>query len=271
MTGVQTCALPICTLTATIPNASAYTTGVSPNTIYVGWSPASKITYTASVSGGQPPYSYKWTTTAGLNIVGLSTQQTVQVTSTTVGTYTLTLKVTDAYGCQVTATKTITVVDVRCGNKLDKVALCKIQPAGTICINAGDVASQLANGNAILGPCPIAPVTRIESDPIKVPVVTSSEVTINPAIKPGILNSESFKVFVSPNPSASDFTIRVQSNSNELINIRVTDALGRVITTITGVQKNSLIILSKYYRGGNYFAEVVQGANHKIVKLIKLN
>ena len=259
------------TLVASIPDKYAYSPGAAVNTIYVGWTPASKITYTASVSGGQAPFSYKWTTSsAALSIQGSSTQSSVIVSSTVAGTYTLTLKVTDAYGCTSTANKTVKVVDSRCGAKLDKVALCKIQPAGTICINSSDVASQLANGNAVLGPCATNPVTRIESEPIKVTEVTAPAVTINPA-KPGILNSESFKVLVSPNPSASDFTIRVQSNSNELINIRVTDALGRVITIITGVQKNSLVTLSKNYRGGNYFAEVTQGANHKTVKLVKLN
>jgi hypothetical protein len=85
-----------------------------------------------------------------------------------------------------------------------------------------------------------------------------------------LLSPESFKVVVYPNPSATDFRIQVQSNSDELINIRVVDALGRVIATITGVQKTSLVTLGGNYRGGSYFAEVVQGANHKTVKLIKL-
>ncbi len=47
--------------------------------------------------------------------------------------------------------------------------------------------------------------------------------------------------------------------------------MGRVMATITGVQKGSLVTLGGNYRGGSYFAEVVQGANHKTVKLIKLN
>ena len=96
-------------------------------------------------------------------------------------------------------------------------------------------------------------------------------VTNNPTTKIEILNPESFKVSVTPNPSAAGFRIKVESNSNELINIRVTDALGRLITTISGAQKNYLLTLSKNYKGGSYFAEVVQGINHKIVKLIKLN
>jgi hypothetical protein len=84
-------------------------------------------------------------------------------------------------------------------------------------------------------------------------------------------NPESFKVTVAPNPSTTDFKIKVESNSNELINIRIIDAMGRVMGTITGVQKGSMVTLGGNYRGGSYFAEVVQGANHKTVKLIKLN
>ena len=82
--------------------------------------------------------------------------------------------------------------------------------------------------------------------------------------------SEMFKVTVAPNPSTTDFHIKVESNSNELIKIRVIDVLGRVITTIIRVQKNSLVILGGNYRGGSYFAEVIQGANHKTVKMVKL-
>ena len=82
-----------------------------------------------------------------------------------------------------------------------------------------------------------------------------------------VLNPESFKVFVSPNPSASDFTLRVHSNSNELIKIRVVDVVGREITNIGGIQKNSLIIFGRNYKEGSYFAEVVQGVNRKTIKL----
>ena len=82
--------------------------------------------------------------------------------------------------------------------------------------------------------------------------------------------SDVFKVIVAPNPSTTDFRLHVQSSSNAPINIRVIDAVGRVLAVITSVHSNSEVTFGGNYRGGSYFAEVVQGANHKTVKLIKL-
>ncbi|MGI8582091.1 MAG: HYR domain-containing protein, partial [Chitinophagaceae bacterium] len=119
--------------------------------------------------------------------------------------------------------------------------------------------------------------TRTTSDTSTTSPATSNT-TIAPVVNDPMLrdrkissNPESFKVTAAPNPSTTDFKIKVESISNELINIRIIDAMGRVMATITGVQKGSLVTLGGNYRGGSYFAEVVQGANHKTVKLIKLN
>lgn len=100
--------------------------------------------------------------------------------------------------------------------------------------------------------------------------ITTAAITYDATTKFGILNPEPFKVIVSPNPFATDFRIKVEGTSNDPINIRVTDALSRVITTITRVQKNSVVTLSGNYRGGTYFVEVTQGKNKKQLKLIKL-
>ena len=157
----------------------------------------------------------------------------------------------------------MTVIDVRdCG----KFFVC--HKGKSLSISSDAIPDHLAHGD-YLGKCVVNPITRINSKeivPDVLPIVTN-----NPTTKIEILNPESFKVSVTPNPSAAGFRIKVESNSNELINIRVTDALGRLITTISGAQKNYLLTLSKNYKGGSYFAEVVQGINHKIVKLIKLN
>jgi hypothetical protein len=88
--------------------------------------------------------------------------------------------------------------------------------------------------------------------------------------KGSLFSSDVFKVIVAPNPSTTDFRLHVQSSSNAPINILVTDAVGRVLAVITSVHSNSEVTFGGNYRGGSYFAEVVQGANHKTVKLIKL-
>jgi hypothetical protein len=90
-------------------------------------------------------------------------------------------------------------------------------------------------------------------------------------INPKISRLDRFNVTVSPNPSSNDFRIKVESSSNEAITIRVIDAVGKSLATMTGVQNNQVVSLGGNYGGGTYFAEVVQGTNHKTVKLIKLN
>lgn len=82
---------------------------------------------------------------------------------------------------------------------------------------------------------------------------------------------KNFAVKVSPNPSATNFRLQVESPSNEFIDIRVLDISGRVLKVITKAYKNQGITVGDGYIGGTYFAEVIQGKNHAIVKLIKLN
>ena len=241
------------TLAASISDKYAYSPGTAVNTIYLGWTPASKITYTASVSGGQSVYTYKWTTTAGLNIIGSSTQSSVQVTSTTVGTYTLTLKVTDAYGCQKTTTKTVTVVDVRCGNKMDKVQVCKTQPVGNICIEPGSVANQLANG-ASLGACPSSSLLTKSNVAVKEELVVPS-----------------LTVKALPNPSSYHFNLVVHStNKNDRVSLRVTNILGQVVEVRNTVPLEQVIRMGNTFKSGTYVVEVVQGEMRQQIKLVKL-
>ena len=101
------------------------------------------------------------------------------------------------------------------------------------------------------------------------PVSNKSTVAVNP--KTSMFTHKVFTVIVVPNPSTTDFKIRVESSSNELITIKMIDDLGMVRATLTGVLRNQLVTIGGNYPGGSYFAEVLQGTNHKTVKLIKLN
>jgi hypothetical protein len=82
--------------------------------------------------------------------------------------------------------------------------------------------------------------------------------------------SEKFNVIVSPNPSVSDFKILVQSSSKEVITIQLQDVSGRVIGSINNVKNNQLVSVGNQLIAGIYFAEVRQGRNKKIIRLIKL-
>ena len=80
-----------------------------------------------------------------------------------------------------------------------------------------------------------------------------------------------FQVKVYPNPSSTDFSIQVMSSSNVPISVRVMDVSGHVLNVNTAVMKGATYKLGSELRGGTYFAEVTQGVNKQVVKLIKLN
>ena len=104
----------------------------------------------------------------------------------------------------------------------------------------------------------------------ELPFTKSEEVITEPEEK---LNTEpvSFKVIAYPNPSATDFGMQVYSKSNEQIVVRILDVNGVVKEVLRVLTKSSFIKLGAGLPGGTYFAEVTQGVNKQVVKLIKLN
>jgi hypothetical protein len=154
--------------------------------------------------------------------------------------------------------------DVYCDkeSKDKKVYVC--HNGNTICVNLHALLSHLKHGDK-LGKCTVTgKITKTTMQDLNVPE------TFSKTLKSNILNLEPFKVIMAANPTSVDFRIKVESSSNEMINIRVFDAVGRVMANIKGVHENSFQSFGRNYKAGNYFAEVVQGINRKTIKLIKL-
>lgn len=81
----------------------------------------------------------------------------------------------------------------------------------------------------------------------------------------------SLDVNAFPNPSGSNFTVKVRStNRNEKINLQVIDAYGRIIET-RSVSSSGDIIFGQLYRPGVYYIRVIQGKQFKELKLVKLS
>ncbi|MBI2273886.1 MAG: HYR domain-containing protein [Bacteroidetes bacterium] len=85
-----------------------------------------------------------------------------------------------------------------------------------------------------------------------------------------VTTEEVLKVTVMPNPTTTHFTLKVESKYQTAVNIRVLDANGRVIDAKSNVSPNSTFQLGANYQTGTYFAEMIQGANRKVVQLIKV-
>ena len=77
-------------------------------------------------------------------------------------------------------------------------------------------------------------------------------------------------VIAYPNPSINNFSITVQANAKEKITMQVMDMYGRVIET-RNVSANSIVRFGDRYRPGTYFVRVIQGKQHKELKLVKLS
>jgi uncharacterized delta-60 repeat protein len=84
---------------------------------------------------------------------------------------------------------------------------------------------------------------------------------------PEVLNK--LDVITYPNPSTNSFSITVQSKVKEKITMQVMDMYGRIIET-RNVTVNSIVKFGDHYRPGTYFVRIIEGKEHKEIKLIKM-
>jgi selenocysteine lyase/cysteine desulfurase len=77
-------------------------------------------------------------------------------------------------------------------------------------------------------------------------------------------------ITVMPNPSATIFTLKLQSKYNAPIQMRITDATGRAVESRANLVANSTIQVGANFMSGTYYAEFTQGNQRKVVQLIKV-
>ncbi|MEJ2596131.1 MAG: M4 family metallopeptidase [bacterium] len=114
-------------------------------TVYYGYPPAecADIAWSGE-GGGVPPYTITW------DDGGAQSHQVCPGNTTT--TYTVTI--TDANGCVETDSVKICVIDIRCGNNLDKVEICHVPEEDplntqTLCVSVNAVETHLAHGDML--------------------------------------------------------------------------------------------------------------------------
>ena len=147
-------------------------------------------------------------------------------------------------------------------------------------INLSGVAKTLATPAANLSVADIANRLRLALDSVGTslaPLTESSvfELSAEPTTTQRVsmcqekVNRSTLTVTARPNPSMNDFTVRIQSNSSEVLNLRVLDVLGRVVETRDGTVTNLIFHIGTNFQPGLYFVEIIQGTERQIVKLIK--
>ena len=190
--------VPAPTITVT-PTSSVYTGGV-PTNLYLGYGSQSA---TLTAKGG---VSYSWSPASGLNS---TTVANPVFTATTAGTFTYTVTATNVYGCTATKTVTLRVVDARCDK--DKVVVC--HNGHEICISPNAVPAHLGgHAGDQLGACGTAS---------------------RPAAQAATAELATELVFEAyPNPFGASTTVHFRPTVSAPAQVRVFDAMGRVVGTL---------------------------------------
>jgi hypothetical protein len=241
-----------CSSTATVtvnvggqgPVVSVAATGGSCNAgvILVGWT-GTPVTISATAPGA---VSYVWSPNG-------ETTQSIDVTSG--GIYCVTAA--DANGCTGSSCDTVpTGVNVACGHNGDKVILCHVPPGNpgnpvTICIAASAIPNHLANhpGDCV-GPCSLYYAPRYSE----------------------ILNTIDEKGFFAeayPNPFTNSFQLHMIIAPDVPVTVNVHDVTGRLIENYTDVTEQTQI--GSKLAKGVYTIDVIQGADHQMLHLVKSN
>ena len=107
---------------------------------------------------------------------------------------------------------------------------------------------------------------------VTVPKNNSQNKTAPPETITNISINKDFLVAAFPNPAASKFYVNISgSNTKEKIMLQVYNVNGRLIETRHNVNEGSTVQLGNAYRPGVYLLRVMQGKNHKELKLVKLS
>jgi len=215
-------------------------------------------TLTPTVTGGIAPYTYSWTSNDPQ--VGSSTASSVSVCRTSDAAYNYSVTVTSANGCTATASAiSMRFINISCSsNNEQKVAVC-LRPPGNVnnchnvCVSVNAVQALLKDGSYLgncLADCSVPNEARpgFQIAPVEMPV---------------------FEVKVVNNPTVNYFTLNISSTRNENISVRVSDVHGRIIEVKENMSQSQVLRLGAHYSSGVYFAEVTQGKDRKVLKLIK--
>ncbi|MGZ8556746.1 MAG: T9SS type A sorting domain-containing protein [Chitinophagaceae bacterium] len=189
---------------------------------------------------------------------------------TVTGNYTFTVVVTNINGCQTTCTINICVKDIRVpGSNGKKVYICHSPPdnpanAHTLSIGVSAVADHLGNHSGDrLGKCEDHPCSTV-------PAITTTTATrtATTRIQWPIKENRTLTIKAWPNPEEQFFTMQVEGNNSETVNVKVFDVNGRQVYVTKG-SANRNYRFGVNFVSGVYLAKVSQGDKRSLIKLVK--
>lgn len=115
-----------------------------------------------------------------------------------------------------------------------------------------------------------------KSAPAKVKItVTSTTLTLSEvsttAMNENEIGEEQTKLIIKvmPNPSTTSFTIVTQSKNPQPLHLRIVDGLGRIVEQRSNLSANGTLTVGNNYKPGLYYAEIMQGNERVVLKLVK--
>jgi large repetitive protein len=98
----------------------------------------------------------------------------------------------------------------------------------------------------------------------KAAVTTSRDVQTTTTV------AQTFQVTATPNPTFSSFNLNITgNNASGLVNVKVTDILGRVVEAKQNLAPGQTLRIGSEYKPGVYIVQVMQGDTVKQLKLVK--
>ncbi|MCD6064198.1 MAG: hypothetical protein K0R82_2109, partial [Flavipsychrobacter sp.] len=205
-------------------------------TVYWGYPDSACANLTATnMTGGVPPYSVQWSTN--------NNNAAINVCPTATTVYYVTL--TDDNGCSVTDSVKVCVIDVRCGNKLDKVTICHKGPNGfvTQCVSLNTVANHLATHDDQLAACGTDKSCTFDAPKFASNVKNQAETV------PAYLDAY-------PNPFTDYTTVRFKLSGSQNVQVKVYDVSGKEVTTLFDGAYKAGSIQEVGFKGTDYPAGV---------------
>jgi hypothetical protein len=171
---------------------------------------------------------------------------------------TMTATITDANGCVTSVSKEIKAEDVRCfaGNSGNaKVTICHRtssvkNPCVAICVDQSAVQEHINHGDYV-GAC-----------------TETCDAPVNTKLIGVVEEANPFKVTAFPNPFKTQFTLLVEGDKNEKVEVLVYDMLARMVKRIENIG-GLPIQFGEELPSGEYLTIVKQGENIKVINLIK--
>ncbi len=219
--------------------------------VYYGYG-SNCATLTATASGGTGVFTYAWS-------AGSASGSSTQVCATTTTTYTVTA--TDQNGCSATNTLKVEVIDVRCGNKNDKVSIC--HNGNVLCVAPSAIPAHLAHGDN-LGACgatsPCGSLNSIANH--------SNGASTSIHTKEGEIG-----MTVYPNPAQNKVNVTLENMTEGDATILILDITGKVMSNTQQPLSegyNALILNVANLSSGLYYIKVQLQSEQPMVRKLQI-